>query len=82
MKQLIDLRPELVPTMHAWMSEIREQIQSAVAARIGEDTSHLAVALVMSAFMVLMHGPSVSSREELADRLVSTVEKMVALAQA
>lgn len=80
MKELMDLRPELVPTMHAWMNEFRGQILTAVEARIGAETAGLAVALVMSAFMVALHGPSVTSRDELAERLVRTVAEMAELA--
>ncbi|ROQ41617.1 TetR family transcriptional regulator [Frondihabitans sp. PhB188] len=86
MKRLIDQHPELVPTVHAWMEELRGAIVSAVAERTGtaepggDHVAYVAVAFVMSAFMVAVHGEPVVSRTALAAALRGTVAEMVALA--
>lgn len=81
LKALIEERPELIPTMHAWMGDLRLAIVSAVAERVDETRARLAVALVMAALLEVVHGETASSREELADRLRATVREMAALAR-
>ncbi|WP_439689306.1 TetR/AcrR family transcriptional regulator [Curtobacterium sp. SP.BCp] len=80
MKQLVQARPEMVPTMLQWMSETRARVAEVAAERAGADTARTAVTLVMAAVIEATHRYAVSSRAELATRLRDVVAEMGRLA--
>lgn len=82
MKELVQARPEMVPTMLQWMAEARLAVVEVAAERADADAARTAVTLVMAAVIEAAHRSTIASRDELADRLRAVVAEMGRLAVA
>ena len=82
MKELVQARPEMVPTMLQWMADARLAVHEVASQRTDPDSARTAVTLVMAAVIEAAHRFTVGSRDDLADRLRGVVAEMGRLATA
>lgn len=80
MKELVQARPEMVPTMLQWMADARLAVHEVASHRTDPDSARTAVTLVMAAVIEAAHRFTVGSRDDLADRLRGVVAEMGRLA--
>ncbi|WIB77107.1 TetR family transcriptional regulator [Curtobacterium sp. MCPF17_002] len=80
MKELVQARPEMVPTMLQWMADARLAIHEVASERADADSARTAVTLVMAAAIEAAHRFTVGTHDELADRLRGVVAEMGRLA--
>jgi AcrR family transcriptional regulator len=76
---LVAKRPELQPELHGWLAGFRRQVLELAALRLPEPEARAAAALVIAAFLEAVQTGEVR-REDLADRLWSTIRTMCAVA--
>jgi len=82
MKDLVRTRPEIVPVVLGWMADLRLATREAAMERTDEETASTAATLVLAALVETVRRWTVTSQDELAERLRTVIRDMGALIRA